>query len=231
MKKNQYQTEWDKAHRAVKQGVDQETTLTSLGNMKAGEIAEQVMNKSQSKMQSMSVFDYATNVGAVYIFYTECDHEHGVEREAFRFITDGQNSRSEGNGKRNHNAVLMWNPFKKEFPNNICPYEERFKHGFEGITKMDCFVLGIDYVMLVDAEMTREEGLMIEKCCHHTINDLQLGKQRLHRVPGASAKKPEDGTTQRQIIGATFLPPGFFEKKPDIVVVGSHDGQHSVVSV
>jgi hypothetical protein len=210
--------------RAIKKEKDLGTTIQSLEGLSAREVAQQAMNTPQSKMHYITVLDYATNVGGVYIFYTERDDEDGVEFESMRFIVQGQDSYGEGKG--NHNAVLMWNPYKKQFPNNICPYEERFDHGFERITKEDCFILGIDYVPIVDAVMTRSEGLKIEKVCQYAINDLRLGQQRLHRKPGSSFKKPEDGTKQRRIIGATFLPPGFFENNPDIVIVGSVDGRH-----
>jgi hypothetical protein len=113
-----------------------------------------------------------------------------------------------------------------QFPQNICPYQERFNHGFTKITKTDCCDFGIEYITLVDATMTRSEGLTIEKNCQHILNDLQLGTQRLHRVPGAAIKKPEDGSKKRRIIGATFLPAGFFETYPNIVIVGSRDGRH-----
>lgn len=212
------------AIRAIKKKIDLETTIQSMGNKSADEIAQQVMNTPVSKMNSNTVLYYATNCGAVYIGYTERDDEDGVEFESTRFLTQGQKSRGKNNG--NHNAVLMWNPSTKKFPNNICPYEERFAHGFQPISKMDCFILGIDFVTLVDTEMTRTEGLKIEKACHYEINDLDLGTQRLHRVPGASAKKLEDWTKKRRLIFATFLPLGFFADHPDIVIVGSSDERH-----
>jgi hypothetical protein len=212
------------AVRAIKKEMDLETTIQSLGALSAGEVAQQAMNTPRSKMNSITVLDYATNVGPVYIFYTERDDEDGVEFESLRFVIQGQFSNGEGKG--NHNAVLMWNPSMKQFPNNICPYEARFDYGFKRITKNDCFILGIDFATMVDAVMTRTEGLKIEKACEYAINDLRLGQQRLHRRPGASIKKPEDGTKQRRIIGAIFLPPGFFEDNPDIIIVGSDDGRH-----
>jgi hypothetical protein len=212
------------ALRAIKKEMDLETTIQSLGALSAGEAAQQAMNTTRSKMNSTTVLDYATNIGAVYIFYTERDDEDGVEFESLRFVIQGQDSY--GKGKGNHNAVLMWNPSLKQFPKNICPYEARFDYGFERITKKECFILGIDFVTMVDAVMTRTEGLKVEKVCQYAINDLRLGQQRLHRVPGASGFKPGDGTKQRRIIGATFLPPGFFKDNPDIVIVGSADGRH-----
>jgi hypothetical protein len=122
----------------------------------------------------------------------------------------------------------MWNPFfHVRFPDNIfCPHKKRFDHGFVTITQTDCFHLFVDYITLVDCELTRTEALLIEKACHDQINGLKLGRQRLHRVPGASVKKLEDGSVKRQMIGVTFLPPGFFEDHIDIVIVGSADGRH-----
>jgi hypothetical protein len=191
------------------------------------EIAKHVLNLQQPKMGLSSVLDYANNIGGVYIWYTERDDVHGYDYESTRFITQGQKSYGEGNG--NHNAVLMRNPRCVQFPQNICPYQERLNRGFTSITKTDCCDFGIEYVTLVDAVMTRSEGLKIEKNCRHILNDLQLGTQRLHRVPGAGSKKPEEGSEKPQIIGATFLPARFFETYPNIVIVGSRDGRHGLV--
>jgi hypothetical protein len=122
----------------------------------------------------------------------EHDYVQGVDDESTRFITQGQ--KSYGEGKGNHNAVLMRNPCSVQFPQNICPYRDRFNHRFTTITKPDCRDLGIEYVTLVDATMTQSDGLEIEKNCHYILNDLQLGTQRFHRVPGAGSKKPEEGS-------------------------------------
>jgi predicted HAD superfamily Cof-like phosphohydrolase len=80
------------ALRAIKKEMDLETTIQSLGDLSAGEVAQPAMNTPRSKMHSITVLDYATNVGAVYIFYTELDYEDGVEFESLRFIIQGQES-------------------------------------------------------------------------------------------------------------------------------------------
>jgi hypothetical protein len=186
--------------------------------MTASAIAFDVMNTPQEKLAKLSVVDYATHVGGIYVFYTETESVYGVDHESTRFLTFGQS--------RNHNAALMWNPSLVQFTDNICPYKERLNPAFVTITKTDCLNLFIDYITLVDAEITRTEALLVEKACHDQINGLKLGRQRLHRVPGASFKIPEDGSVKRRIVGATFLPPFFFERHKDIVIMGSADGQH-----
>jgi hypothetical protein len=50
-------------------------------------------------------------------------------------------------------------------------------------------------------------------------------QQRLHRRPGAG-KSHSIGDGGRMIVGDTYLPPDFFQNKPDIVIVGSHDSRH-----
>jgi hypothetical protein len=173
-----YSKEYRDARREIKKTNDLAITIKSLGGVTAGEIAEQVMNAQQPNMRSTTVHDYAINIGGVYIWYTELDDVHGVDFESTRFITQGQDSLGEGKG--NHNSVLMWNPRHMQFLKNICPYKERFDHGFQKIDKKQCSEIGIEYVALVDAAMTRTEALKIEKVCQTILNDLHLGKQRLH---------------------------------------------------
>jgi hypothetical protein len=133
--------EYRAARRKQKITKDQATTITSLGGVTGEEIAKHVMNLQQPKMGLSSVLDYANNIGGVYIWYTERDDVHGCDYESTRFITHGQSTL----GKGNHNAVLMRNPRSVQFPQNICPYQERFNHGFTSITKTDCCDFGIEY--------------------------------------------------------------------------------------
>lgn len=87
----------------------------------------------------LSTRQHAENVdldAGVYGFYTEQQSKRRIKDESVRFLTDGQ----EEMGDRNHNAVLMWNPRGVQFPNNICPYNERFDDGFEALTGPECEV-------------------------------------------------------------------------------------------
>jgi len=62
---------------------------------------------------------------------------------------------------------------------------------------------------------------MIEKAAHYALDDLPLGV-RLHCTPGAGRgdhSSELDG--KRRVVGITFLPPGFFESHPNIVLVAS----------
>jgi hypothetical protein len=114
------------------------------------------------------------------------------------------------------------------FLNNICPYEQRFNHGFEAITQVDCAILGIGHVILIDALISEKDGRKIEQALHYSIDYLPLG-QRLHHTPGAGTGSPStvvDG--KRRVVGLTFLPPHFFENNPDIVIVGSYNGRNGI---
>ena len=117
----------------------------------------------------------------------------------------------------------MWNPLGHKFKNNTCPYNERFDQGLEPLTKDDCYELGIEYLLLVDGEMTLRECRKIEQMCQYEINHLLLG-ERLHRTPGAGVAlegNEEADVVARRVVGITYLPPFFFELHPDICLVAS----------
>jgi hypothetical protein len=162
--------------RKVKRAKDLSTYIANIQGMTASEIADDIMNTPQEKLAKLSVVDYATHVGGVYMFYRERNDVYGIDVKSTRFLTSGQ--------RLKNNAVLMWNPSRVQFTDNICPYKERLDSAFATTTKTDCLTLFIDYITIVDAEMTRTEALLIEKACHDKINGLKLGTQRLHRVPG-----------------------------------------------
>jgi hypothetical protein len=84
--------------------------------------------------------------------------------------------------------------------------------------------LGIDSVTMVDAVMTRTEGLKIEKACQYVINDLLLGQlASTTRSVVQKALGQDDATTNHwRYLSSTF----FSEDNPDIVIVGSADGRH-----
>jgi hypothetical protein len=130
--------------RKVKCAKDLSTCIANIQGMTASEIADDVVNTPQEKLAKLSVVDYATHVGGVYIFCTERVDVYGMDHESTRFLTSGQSW--------NHNAVLMWNPSLVQFTDNICPYKERLDPAFATITKTDCRTLFIDYITLVDAE-------------------------------------------------------------------------------
>jgi hypothetical protein len=57
--------------------------------------------------------------------------------------------------------------------------QERFDHGSVGITYVECGLLGIDFVTLVDEHIeTKRDALKVEQACQYVIDDLQLGTQR-----------------------------------------------------
>jgi hypothetical protein len=72
--------------------------------------------------------------------------------------------------------------------------------------------------------VNEQDCCKIEQACQYEINDLALGQQRLHRVPGAG-KSHSSSIGERTIVGATYLPPRFFQNHSDIVIVGSHDNR------
>ena len=117
----------------------------------------------------------------------------------------------------------MWNPHGHEFENNTCPYNERFDRGLVALTADDCKILGIEYLLLVDDDLTLREALNIEKMCQYEINHLLLGS-RLHRNSGVGVGldgNEDADVVARRTIGITYLPPSFFELNPDISVVAS----------
>lgn len=126
------------------------------------------MDTPLEKMGNLTPRQYGENIGGIYPFYTEQATEEGIAHESTRFIRDGQKLQS--NGTR-HNAILMWNPRGVQFPNNTCPYEERFDHSLEEITTTECAMLGIDFVKVVDEIISTKDGRQIEKGCHYAIND------------------------------------------------------------
>jgi hypothetical protein len=77
---------------------------------------------------------------------------------------------------------------------------------------------------MVDAVMTRTEGLKIEKACQYVINDLLLGQlASTTRSVVQKALGQDDATTNHwRYLSSTF----FSEDNPDIVIVGSADGRH-----
>ena len=180
--------------------------------------AERVVKAPINENSGPSLRQYAESVGGVYIFYTAAQTYDRIKRESTRFLTDGQKEISDG---KFHNAILMWNPRHVEFENNVCPYEERFDHGFQTISPTDCELLGITYEIIVDEEMSEAHARAIEKACQLALDDLPLGN-RLHRVPGAGKGDPStENDGKKRVVGATKLPLGFFEDNPDIVIVGS----------
>lgn len=68
----------------------------------------------------------------------------------------------------------------------------------------------------------------MEHACQILVDDLKLGTERLHRVAGAStgSSSEQDETKIHRTIGISFLPLGFFEANPDIVILGSAFGRH-----
>jgi hypothetical protein len=185
--------------------------------------ASKILNQPLVDLNGLTVRQYAESIGGVYGFFTEQQGPLHVKRESTRFITSGQKIyRKDKNGKdKFHNAVLMWNPQEIKFPNNICPYEERFNHGFKPICAPECELLGIFHVVLVDEFMSAKDATQIEKEIHIGLCDLPLG-QRLHRVNGAgSAKRSTVVDGKRRVVGITCLPPDFFGNNPNVVIVAS----------
>lgn len=179
-----------------------------------GDTCGGLMNTPLDECGGLSPVDYATNVCGIYAWLSQQDTKDGIDKESVRFITYGQKAM----GRGHHNAVLMRNPKRVVFPNNTCPYNERFNRGLTALSKTTCEKLGIKYVLLIDEVLSREDAMNIEKGCHYEINHLALG-QRLHRTPGAGGVPEKDGV--RTVIGLTILPPNFFEDNPDICIVAS----------
>ena len=172
------------------------------------------------ELDGLSAVDYATNVSGLYVWFSSRDTAWGIKSESTRFLTDGQKLL----GNSRHNAVLMWNPQGHEFENNTCPYNERFDRGLVALTADDCEILGIEFLLLVDDDLTLREARNIEKMCQYEINHLPLGHSRLHRTPGAGRGldgDEDENVVARRTIGITKLPPNFFEFNPDICVVAS----------
>ena len=184
----------------------------------AFEAATKIMHSPEDKLGHKSLYDYATTVGGVYIFTSKRLAANEVESEAYRFITEGQRRKDD---KQRHNAILMWNPKKTKFRQNICPYNQRYSHGLRRITKEECHKLGIQHILLLSEKFAMiKTCLHIEKECQQIINHLRLGTQRLHRTPGASGvTKEEKNLPGHMTLGATVLPPDFFQNHDDIVIV------------
>lgn len=179
-----------------------------------------LMNTAMDKLGGLSVVYYATVIGAVYVWLSSRDTAVGIKQESVRFITDGQRRRTSSSF---HNAVLMWNPDHHVFENNICPYIDRFRRGLKPLTEKECDDLGIEFLLLVDEDMTAREARNIEKMCQYEIQHLPLGS-RLHRMPGMgiSLKASEAAdVVARRTIGITYLPPNFFVLNTNICVVAS----------
>jgi len=179
-----------------------------------------IVHTPLEEMGDLSPWEHAEKHGGVCIFCTEQQSAQGIGKEAFRFITDGQKTLDKKRDRR-HNAVIMWNRRGIKFPNNICPYDQRFHHGFETISLGNCRDLGIKHEVLIDEFISEKDGRMIEKAAHYALDDLPLGV-RLHCTPGAGRgdhSSELDG--KRRVVGITFLPPGFFESHPNIVLVAS----------
>lgn len=178
-----------------------------------------LMNTAMDKLGGRSAVDYATDIGAVYVWLSSQETAVGIKHESVRFITDGQSRK----GSSLHNAVLMWNPDHHEFENNICPYIDRFRRGLKPLTQKECDDLGIEFLLLVDEDMTARAARNIEKMCQYEIQHLPLGS-RLHRTLGAgiSLKGSEAAdVVARRTIGITYLPPNFFVLNTSICVVAS----------
>lgn len=174
-------------------------------------------------LNGLTARQYAESIGGVYGYFTEQQNPLRMKCESTGFITQGQQSKGKDkNGKEQfHNAVLMWNPQEIKFPNNICPYVERFNHGFEAICGPECELLGIFHVVLVDEVMSAKDATQIEKAIHIGLCDLPLGR-RLHRKNGAgSGKRSTVVDGKRRVVGLTCLPPDFFGNNPNIVIVAS----------
>jgi hypothetical protein len=190
---------------------------TLANNHTAAEVAKTLMHQRIEEIGKVSLVEYAKDTSCFYIWTTTLESALGITKESVRFITDAQKKKWGGI----HNVILMWNPKAIFFKNNICPYKDRFDHGFEGITHAQCADLGLDLIKLFDENFkTRKDCCKVEEACHYEINDLDLGTQRLHRVPGAGMAHLIGGGG-RMLVGATFPPPNFFQNNPNIVIVGS----------
>ena len=130
-----------------------------------------LMTTELDELGGRSAVDYAANVSGVYVWYSSQDAASGIKSESTRFLTHGQ--KVFGNSR--HNAVLMWNPQGHEFENNTCPCNERFDRGLVALTTDDCEILGIDFLLLVDDDLTKREARKIEQMCQYEINHLPLG--------------------------------------------------------
>jgi hypothetical protein len=76
---------------------------------------------------------------------------------------------------------------------------------------------------------SRKDCCKVEQACQYKIDHLELGTQRLHRVPGAGIPHL-NGDGGRMKVGATYLPPDFFKNNPDIVIMGRYDNRHAGVT-
>jgi hypothetical protein len=170
-------SERDRARRKTMCGLYTQTSFNK-NNPSIKNICETMMNAPNKKIGEFSMKKYTETMSAVYIWMCTQLGAGDIEREATRFITDGQNW--------GHNAILMWNPRGVLFEENICMHGEQYDHGFLRIGLYDCRELGIDWIILVDDNvMTRSDCCKIEQGCQYKIDHLKLGSQRMHRVPGA----------------------------------------------
>jgi hypothetical protein len=208
------------------------------------EVATMAMTMPLAELEGISALQYAEAKGAVYVFMTERQTQRVSRLNIFRvgifrkqnthsvvtFPTNTQGIEEEstrflGKINSNCNPVLMWNPHRVTFENNICPYDEREDHGFEPLTHADCGILGIDYFLLFDVELNSSVHIRrIEQACQMVIDHLKLGTQRLHRSPGAGAHVEK--CPGRKAVGLTVLPENFFENNPDIVIIDSANGRN-----
>ena len=175
------------------------------------------MNTLVDSMGNKTIIDYATEVGACYVWSCMQEDDFRIDREAYCFITDGQIQK----GDYNHNAILMKNPEGLVFLNNICPYAECFMHGFEALDKKECKEQGIKYIILLDEDMMEKQNKMIEKMGHYKLNHLLLSHQKLHHHPGCGTPLDENAPPHHGVVGVTFLPPNFFWDNPDIIIIAS----------
>eukprot|EP00550_Attheya_septentrionalis_P000534 CAMPEP_0198282176 /NCGR_PEP_ID=MMETSP1449-20131203/2022_1 /TAXON_ID=420275 /ORGANISM="Attheya septentrionalis, Strain CCMP2084" /LENGTH=354 /DNA_ID=CAMNT_0043978307 /DNA_START=326 /DNA_END=1390 /DNA_ORIENTATION=+ len=209
--------------RELRQSICGSHNLQSFENdVTAKEVAQTVMHDPMEELGGLTLVEYATTKSGVYIWMTAQKVANGLKYESMRFITSGQKEKE----SQKHNAILMWNPQGVAVENNICPYSERFDYGFEDITYEECRLLGLDFIVLLDEIFVdRKDCCKIEQACQYEIDDLALGTQRLHRSPGAGMTHSVGGGG-RMTVGATFLPPDFFQNHPDVVIVGSYNNRH-----
>jgi hypothetical protein len=105
---------------------------------------------------------------------------------------------------------------------NICPYKQGFAQGLETSNKLECDILGVTSMILMDKDFKsrRDCCKKVEQSCQLEIDELKLGTQRLHRVAGVGLPHSTGGGG-RMIVGATYQPPNFFENNPNTVIVAS----------
>lgn len=177
-----------------------------------GEMAASLMTEPRDELGGRDLTTYAEEKGAVYIFACGSQSAYTLWREELRFLCDDPS-----------NPVLMWNPNRVQFEDNICPYHQRHDHGLEQLDRADCQFLGIISFYLVDDQFPIWRSCCeLEHSCQLEIDHLLLGKQRMHRVAGAGSRDFYEGSG-RMVIGATVLPPLFFELHTNIVVVDSYN--------